>query len=341
LILTASLLFTRAAFGQQAVHTPSAAQPSTGVTLFQQMFQWRHLHDDPLPENRKITEEVFMTMLQYGLTNDLALMLEVPTIIRQEHHGATGTDQDFAGLGDVHVMGKLRVYRHDAGPIDTTRVIALGGVELPSGTGPFGSNSFDPMFGAAFTQIDGRHGLNAAVRWTFVTGDNSHPVDAGENGDDLLLYDLAYVHRWSPDVYSANTRGATYLILELNGLYETNGDNEVFLAPGFMYESRRWAFETSVQLPAWQALDHRPEATLIFTVGIPIFVLGGASQMTHGLGSSPDRVTRLCLRKTRHGRRTRLNQHLDKTSRHGLRILRGAHHAAHRHSANACLDQLR
>ena len=43
---------------------------------------------------------------------------------------------------------------------------------------------------------------------------------------------------------------------------------ELFLAPGIMYEAQGWALEASVQLPALQDLDHRPDNEFTVTVGV-------------------------------------------------------------------------
>ena len=57
-------------------------------------------------------------------------------------------------------------------------------------------------------------------------------------------------------------------MLELNGLYETNGDNQIFLSPGVLYEATTWALEASVQLPIFQDLADRPETDVVVVVGV-------------------------------------------------------------------------
>ena len=51
-------------------------------------------------------------------------------------------------------------------------------------------------------------------------------------------------------------------------MYETNGDHEILLAPGVMYEARSFAVELSVQLPALQEIDHRPKTDFTVTLGL-------------------------------------------------------------------------
>ena len=51
-------------------------------------------------------------------------------------------------------------------------------------------------------------------------------------------------------------------------MYETNGDHEILLAPGVMYEARSFAVELSVQLPLLQEIDHRPKTDFTVTLGL-------------------------------------------------------------------------
>jgi len=85
---------------------------------------------------------------------------------------------------------------------------------------------------------------------------------------DLFCWDAAYLYRVTPAEFTAETDGAWYALCELNGLYETNGDAELFVSPGLMYEAARWTLELSVQVPVWQSLDHRPAAEYLLSVGL-------------------------------------------------------------------------
>lgn len=124
------------------------------------------------------------------------------------------------------------------------------------------------MIGFAYTQVAGRHGLNGSLQWTFTTAGNDEPIFAGEDTADLGRYDLAYLFRLSPEQYSVDTTGALYAVCELNGFYETNGDNELFLSPGLMYEARTWTAELSIQVPVWQEIEHRADARYALIAGL-------------------------------------------------------------------------
>ena len=70
--------------------------------------------------------------------------------------------------------------------------------------------------------------------------------------------------------YSAASEAATYVTLEANGLYETNGDVEVIAGPGILYEARTFALEATIGLPMVQEVRERPEVDLVVTLGLRI-----------------------------------------------------------------------
>ncbi len=266
--LACLLALPNAAIAQQAVHTPSATQPSTGTLVVRPLVEFRSLRNDPTPLQRELDDISIHTWFQYGVTNNLAMSIHVPVVFRDQDNNAAGTSSKPSGFGDLHVMAKLRVYQKDFGPIETARVALMAGLDVRTGSDPFGSDSFDPMIGTVYTLVSGRHGFNAAARWKFTTGQRPNPTRPGDSTADLFNYDAAYLYRLDPAQYAADTHGATYFILEANGSYETNGDNELFIAPGIMYEASRWAWEASVQLPLLEDLDHRPETRFTVTTGI-------------------------------------------------------------------------
>ncbi|MFG0292229.1 MAG: hypothetical protein ACF8MJ_03640, partial [Phycisphaerales bacterium JB050] len=85
---------------------------------------------------------------------------------------------------------------------------------------------------------------------------------------DLLRFDTAYLYRLSPEEYGADFVASTYAVVELNGTYETNGDTELFISPGLLYEASRFALELSVSMPVFQNVDHRPEPEYSVGVGV-------------------------------------------------------------------------
>jgi hypothetical protein len=248
----------------------SATQPSPGYVVFKEMFHYYNLDLNETTRARKsdVEDAMFMTMVNVGVATDLSLSFRLPTILRRREYQAGGGVDREEGIGDFTVLAKWRVYRNDSGHVDTARLALIGGLQIRTGDAPFSSDGYNPVIGLAYTQIAGRHGLNAALEWTFTTGGNDEPVYAGESLADLLRYDLAYLYRLTPREYDADTIGSLYFQLETNGYYETNGDNELFLSPGLMYEARTWAAELSIQIPTWQEIDHRAEVNYAVVAGI-------------------------------------------------------------------------
>lgn len=263
------LVLAPRAQAQEATNTPAATQPSVGKWYLREKIQYVQLGDDPSPEQRDIDEVVATTSLSYGLTRDLAVTLELPLVYSSEESPVSGDDRDF-GFGDASVYLKWRPFQWDLSPVDSVRVAFFGGVETPTGSGDLGSHSFDPYAGAVVTAILGRHGLNQSVQYKFNTGGDDFNTRAGDGPDDALRYDTAYLFRLSPAEYTAESSAATYLTFELNGLYETNGDNEIIIGPGVLYEARTFALEASVGFPVVQDVDERPETELVLTFGFRI-----------------------------------------------------------------------
>ena len=269
------IAFAAPAAAQQSFYNSSAAQPSPGVLMYRQTFAYTQFGDDPSPLMRDIEQLKINFELAYGITTDAALLVTLPLIARSVDSPVAGASMDDFNIGDAHIMFKYRIWQDDTGPVDTLRLSLLGGLDVPTGQAPFDNHGWDPMFGAVFTSIQGRHGINAAARYKFNTHERSAPGSAPTTLDDgledQLMLDLSYLYRLAPASYQAETHGAWYGMLDCNSSYETNGDTEVRLAPGIMYEARNWVVEASIQIPIYEELDYRPE--MDFTIGVGFRIL--------------------------------------------------------------------
>lgn len=244
------------ATAQEAINFDSALQPDTGALILRQRLLYFKAHSDAM--NRDIEQWITSTTIAYGVRDDLTLMFNAPIIFRTIDDKMKGVTHRDAGVGDLKAMAKYRVFRQDTGPTDTSRFDLIGGLEIRSGDSDFTSDSYNPIVGGVFTKSLDRHGFNADLLLKLNTG-----------GDpNQLRYDLAYVYRLFPDQYAAGQLTAVFGVLELNGFYEDNGDDEVFVAPGVQYVTGRWALEASVQIPVLQELDHRPEKDFILGLSL-------------------------------------------------------------------------
>jgi hypothetical protein len=255
---------------QEATLTPAATQPAEGNWYLRQKVQYLRLGRDPSPADRDIDKIVATTLLSYGVTRDVSLTLDVPVEFESSRSNASGEVERSFGVNDIGITAKWRPLQWDLGPVDSVRVAFIAGVEVPTFDGKFSSQGVDPIVGGVVTAILGRHGFNQALRYKFTTDGQPFPTRAGDGDADALFYDTSYLFRLAPEEYAADTEASTYLTLELNGVYETNGDNEVILGPGILYEARTFALEATVGLPIVRDVDERPTADVVVTVGFRI-----------------------------------------------------------------------
>jgi hypothetical protein len=262
-------LFSTAAIAraQQPVFTMAATEPSAGVWMFREQVQYYNLGRDPTGLDREVNEYRSHIMLSYGVTSDFSVGFMLPVVYRDINSPQPGVAQDIFGTDDLMVMTDLRVWQQHSGPIDTTRLSLTLGGKIPTGSPDITAGRFEPMAGAVLTLIRGRHGADFAVQYEYNTGGFENPVRAGDGMEDAIWYDAAYLYRLAPAVYDPSTRGAWYATVEMNGVYELNGDNEILLAPGLMYEGGNFALELGVQVPAWQEIEHRPKTNFGVVLG--------------------------------------------------------------------------
>lgn len=195
LAATLAVVLAPVALAQEATNTPAATQPSVGKWYLREKVQYFKLGDDPSPEKRDIDKIVATTTLAYGITRDLSASLELPLVLSfEDPAGSAGTDTDF-GANDLSLSFKWRPFQWDLNPVDSVRLAFFGGVESPTGSGDFGSHSWDPFVGTVFTAILGRHGFNQSLSYKFNTGGDRFNTRAGDGPDDALRYDTAYLFR--------------------------------------------------------------------------------------------------------------------------------------------------
>jgi len=250
------------AAAQEAALSWAATQPAKNrITLREQFMYTRY--DTDAGDVEKFT---LNTRVSLGLSGRLSASMDIPVGRERAVDGGEST----SGLGDISLGLKYRFWQHDTGAIETNRLSVFGGARLPSGTDDLSSGGVDPYVGLVFTRVQGRHGVNAAVRYLWTTDGLDDPVSAGMGDADLLTLETSYLFRFSPAEYAADTVGAWYAVVESFVDYETNGDAEWRLAPGILWEARRWAAEASVILPAAQDIERRGETEWGLALGVRV-----------------------------------------------------------------------
>ena len=274
-VLGAAGLGGGAAFGQEAQLTPAATQPGVGQFDLRTQYrvtEWGSADDTGV--GGTTTHESWWK-LAVGLTPRVSGSVEVPFMARTDAGDAVA-DADAAGAGDARLELKWRFWQGDPtreeriGPLDTTRMAVFGGVSVPSGTGDLSAHAWRPHAGWVFTMVRGRHGFNQAITYTVATGTDREALMPGMGVDDLFEFESAYLYRVWPGRFSAESDGAWYLTAEVEGLAETNGDIEVLVSPGILFEGRRLAAEASVRLPAFQEVDERAEVDWGVVFGVRV-----------------------------------------------------------------------
>jgi len=258
--IVAALTPAAASHGQAPINSNVALQPAKGGLILRQQIRYSEAALDRPGPDPDIELATTSTTLVYGATEAITLLVDMPVVVsRRFEDDAAGVIDTEAGVADWTALAKIRLHRRDTGPLATTRIDAIAGLELPTGDERFSSDSTDPIVGGVLTTTEGRNAFSADLLWKF---------DTGGGGTDLLRYDAAVVRRLSPAQYTRAGQAAINGLLELNGVYETDGDNEVFLSPGVQYVTRRWILEASVQLPVAQDVSDRPEADFILAFGV-------------------------------------------------------------------------
>ncbi len=237
-------------------------QPSVGHFTVRSMGFYRQFDGDASTEDRNIRQASIATQVSYGLLANLEFTFDIPVVFNHLSGSAIATGDSAAGIGDMSLIAKWRVWQNDTGPTDTMRVALLGGLQIPGGTETYWDSTgeeWNPIIGAVFSMVRGRHGVNADLLYELDTGGGSSP--------DGIQYDASYLFRAAPTAYGEeSSHAALYLVAELNGLYETNGNHQLFFAPGLMYEATWWTLDFSILIPLTQELKDRPDTE--FAVGL-------------------------------------------------------------------------
>lgn len=177
-----------------------------------------------------------------GLAPDLALVLDAGLRDRVR----PPEDHSEAGLDDWSLRLKWRAARFDLGPVDTWRTSLFAGAHGPGSPQTRETDRIAPTLGLASTAILGRHGFNGAASWTAVAG-----------ASDTWTVEASHLFRLAPAAYASETRGAWYTVLESLNTFADGRTRRHYLAPGLLYEARRWAWEIGVRLPVTERTADR------------------------------------------------------------------------------------
>lgn len=255
-----ALFSTSPAVAQEMLNMPSATAPSPGVIIPR-----AQLRAYAFERDQWLVEQAFR--VDVGVVRDVSVSADL-SLFQGFLDGPRPSDGEF-GLGDLECAIELRVLREDLNAIDTVRAAVFAGTEIPTGTEGFGGDSADPFAGAVITAILGRHGVDAAARFTFVTGGGvAHPIFASDTADDFANLDVGYAYRLYPEEYGEEREGAWYATLEINSILTTGGEHEVLLSPGVLLEAPEYALELGLHVPISDDRAHMPALRLGVLLGV-------------------------------------------------------------------------
>lgn len=255
------------ACAQEASFTPAATMPGPGAWVSHVMVQGSTFFSTgPEGVDGYLIQENTMAML--GLAPGVAIEGNLPVF-----NGSLGSNDPSkrilgTGLGNLEVDVKLRLLKIDYNAIDTLRVAATVGTQVPTGTGGYGADSVNPFLGSAMTWISGRHGVGLSARWMFNTGETFDPSFATQTNADMLHCGMSYLYRIAPAEYGTEHREAWYFETEMQGIYETDGSAQWSIGPGILMEGTRFAFEFAIQLPLWENSYNRGNSNFMAMAGL-------------------------------------------------------------------------
>ncbi len=252
----------------------SALPLSEGVGILRSQVKLVRKSGDSTDKNRQISATIIPLVLAYGITPKLALFGILPTVDKKldMRLNDMNVKRSASGAGDLLMLARYTIYQVDR-PGDTFRIAPFIGIKAPTGSHtrsdsmgdiprPLqpGTGSLDALAGVTLTHqtLDWEVDLSASYR-------RNSEADQFKFGDEARL-DGSFQYRIYPGTLGGGVPGFLYAVIESNlvrtgnnriaGLTDPDsGGLTLNLAPGIQYVTRRFVFESVVQLPAIQELN--------------------------------------------------------------------------------------
>jgi len=272
-----------------AINSDVGLTPFKGQWIYRSQLRYTKKADDPSPQDRKFDVVTMPQTLVYGLTEKASVILTIPFLSKELDSTTDGirTSRGDAGLGDLLLLGKYRLYAKDY-PTAASRFSIVAGTDLPTGQSgdadargklprdlQLGSGSADPLVGGAYTWQSLDDEWDASLTYQFNTTANKFEFG------DVLTYTVAYQRRvWPFTLPERGLYAQWNVVLEANGQWEqqaqdhsrridNTGGHLLFLSPGVQVATKYFVAETSIQLPVLQNLNGNqiePDFVLVASV---------------------------------------------------------------------------
>lgn len=248
--------------------------------------------DDPSPLDQKEDHLHVSTVFAYGITQDLSVQLTYPFMIQEIEETRNGqrVKRKTSGFGDLKAVGKFEFFENDSlGKTENAAIIA--GLQMPTGDTDdedrygklsrdlqVGKGSWNPIAGLAYNWETFRHEFDASFSYMLHT--EGHGYEFG----DMLHHNASYQFRvwpWSLDGIEG-LPGYWFVGVELNGVWhqkdkdrgrtvDASGGYTLYGSPTLQFISRRFIWESSIQLPMIQVTNgEQSETDLMLRTGFRV-----------------------------------------------------------------------
>jgi len=282
------LIFPASVFAV-AINSDVGLTPSKEQWIIRSQLRYTKKSDDPTTQDRELEVFTMPQTLVYGFTEKASVILTIPFLSKELDATTDGiqTSRGDAGLGDLLLLGKYRLYTKDY-PSATSRFSVVAGTDVPTGQSgdadardklprdlQLGSGSADPLVGGAYTwqSLDDEWDLNLAYQFNTT----ANKFEFG----DVLTYTVAYQRRvWPIKLPERGLYAQWNVVLEANGQWEqqaqshggrldNTGGHLLFLSPGVQVATKHFVIESSIQIPVLQNLNGNqvePDFALVASV---------------------------------------------------------------------------
>jgi len=242
--------------------------------------------DTTLKRDRQAVSSV--TTLVYGSSRKLSLFAVIPYVDKRLELVTNGqqVERDNRGFADLTIFARYIFHQRDQMG-KTFRMGVFAGVKMPTaqdstsdGLGilpsslQLGSGSWDGFAGLVVTKQTLQYQFDGQIKYRYNGEHNTI-----ENGNVFSL-DGSWQYRLWPANLANNPTGFLYSVVEVNlisqekttisGINNSNtGGEQLFIAPGLQYVTRRWILESAIQIPVVQNLNGNGlENKYIFRAGM-------------------------------------------------------------------------
>ncbi len=216
---------------------------------------------DPLDREKRGLKVI--TEIIYGLTEDLALTIEIPylSLETEETSGGQRIKKSSSGIGDIVLRSKYSLFERDM-PGASLGVSSILGIKLPTG-----DEDKDPVLGTGSVDVFGGVASGYESRRWYAFGDLRYRLNTEANNirkGNVLNYNVVFgIRPWLTEYEQPDL----VLLVEFNGEYawkdkgsgvtnpNNTGGNTISISPGILLSYRNVMLKAGVKLPISQELN--------------------------------------------------------------------------------------